>query len=645
MKKTIRLSRGVVSRPVSGLIYAGLTAFLALFLCFSGLSQAAETMKLLGSGCAYVPTMNRDSCWSTYEYCTNGTVPKTADVTLKYALPGDKAYSDSLKDVSALKSVEASKAGCAKIYVTGLKMPTIAVDNIPCVGEKCYPEYVWWNQSFLYKKKVSGNLSTMSENVTQYIYLNMSLNGSTEKFFCNFTVPTANATLGYVYYNNQYDYICVNSLETAAVLTDINDGNSTDYLDKEVNLVGWYHMNTGLIGTAAPIVDKSIYKQNCTTTGTVIFNAGNVGKDILYDATYLHNCTDKNQLEGATAFTIIMWYKPADLTGTRFLFAKWAPGYLLYALYTSGTTLTFEGGGKDATATIGLMSWQHIVVTMNSTSWLNLYINGTWKDNSAGVATALGTGSTALIIAGADYANSANGYIDDVRFYNRTLSDNEIKAIYAAESNGYFSPGTTEERGIYIITPSFVPPTDNNTVTVHAYSYFNVTTDAAASSCWLQLNVTNYTMDNVSSSEWFVNVTALTNGNYTFLGFCNNSVNNVSSTGPYWVYINFSVVPFENPYGVILQCDLCAPLPIKTQYCLGNSLVTFRERVSCVGGWCMAPNQTDITLCANGCADNITALGSDCAPPMLNIVVEAFAIVIIFLMLAFYFTTKRRKRR
>jgi hypothetical protein len=77
----------------------------------------------------------------------------------------------------------------------------------------------------------------------------------------------------------------------------------------------------------------------------------------------------------------------------------------------------------------GLNIWTHVVVTRTSTGIANFYINGVESGtaNQNGGTPAAGTMN---LLIGGDSSHAWDGFIDEVRIYNRVLSPDEIKQLY-----------------------------------------------------------------------------------------------------------------------------------------------------------------------------------------------------------------------
>lgn len=103
-----------------------------------------------------------------------------------------------------------------------------------------------------------------------------------------------------------------------------------------------------------------------------------------------------------------------------------SPRVLSFYLYTPG-----YGTSAFSTAVINFTSWTNITVT-NTNGFSSLYINGTYLNKSQTARPPAGTGNTNFIKFGNATLNVHHfkGKMDDIRFYRRALTDEEVKYLY-----------------------------------------------------------------------------------------------------------------------------------------------------------------------------------------------------------------------
>jgi hypothetical protein len=139
-----------------------------------------------------------------------------------------------------------------------------------------------------------------------------------------------------------------------------------------------------------------------------------------------------------TNFSVSAWVNPATMDADRQIVSRGYDGTnTQWELKTStaGGKVFFrswQGGhvGVESSATIPTETWTHLVGTFDGTTW-RIYINGT-LDNSAVAAAPLVTARHA-VIGGVDtptgFRQLWDGLIDDVRIYDRALTNEEIDAL------------------------------------------------------------------------------------------------------------------------------------------------------------------------------------------------------------------------
>jgi hypothetical protein len=142
---------------------------------------------------------------------------------------------------------------------------------------------------------------------------------------------------------------------------------------------------------------------------------------------------------GTGSFTVVAWvkaeggdgrivYKYDNVSTTRgFMLLVNASIQADFKLFdTGGSSQANVGGGPLTDVSDG---WHHVVGVRDGTA-TRIYIDGIEKDNNTG-ATADVSGTTEMRI-GADIFNDKwfDGILDDVRIYDRALSDDEITRLY-----------------------------------------------------------------------------------------------------------------------------------------------------------------------------------------------------------------------
>ncbi len=150
--------------------YLKYIGFIAIAFMIMMPFASAETVKLVSNTdiCEYDDILEKDFCKSVYEVCESGISPDMKKLSFQFdskkGAQTDKELTYATKEISILK------ANCKQIEITAWKNPYLDVDNIPCFDGNCWPEYAWWNSSWIDKFNV-----TVTGNVTSYpLQLNLT---------------------------------------------------------------------------------------------------------------------------------------------------------------------------------------------------------------------------------------------------------------------------------------------------------------------------------------------------------------------------------------------------------------------------------------------------------------------------------------
>ncbi|MGM5480079.1 MAG: DUF2341 domain-containing protein [Nanobdellota archaeon] len=223
--------------------------------------------------------------------------------------------------------------------------------------------------------------------------------------------------------------------------------------------------------------------------------------------------------------------------------------------------------------------WYHVAGVYDGSN-IRLYVNGEEIDSGSHSGTV--NPSTSDLYVGARYVYGStdrefNGSIDEVKYWNRSLSPEEINASYILDANAFkrnvtsLVNGThsfdacvidkggnkncTETRSIIIDQNipeiSYVPPTpEDNEYTSENWVYVNVSVvEQNLDTVTLDWNGTNETLSCQGSSPNHVcgiNKTGLVTGNYTIKGYANDSAGFENNTLQRNV-----IVDLDNPLATI----------------------------------------------------------------------------------------------
>jgi len=240
----------------------------------------------------------------------------------------------------------------------------------------------------------------------------------------------------------------------------------------EVGLVAAYTFNEGTGTTVADVSGNN----NAGTLGSgVTWSAqGKFGNALAFNGSSLVTVPPSASLNLTAGMTLEAWILPTTASPSRkVLWKDWpGQGISIYGLgFGFGAAsnspegfFTNENGipvGLGSPPDLPLNAWSHVAATYDAaTSTMSLYVNGTLRDSRVIFASPspITTSTGALLIGGNTTSSSAlfQGRIDEVRIYNRALSQGEIQS----DMNTPVAPPT----------PDTTPPTTTTGLTATAVS-------------------------------------------------------------------------------------------------------------------------------------------------------------------------------
>jgi fibronectin type 3 domain-containing protein len=197
-------------------------------------------------------------------------------------------------------------------------------------------------------------------------------------------------------------------------------------------LVASYNFNAG---TGTTLADSSGNANTGTITGATWSTAGKNGGALSFNGTSNYvQVADSASLDLTTGMTLEAWVRPSALgTAWRTVLFKTQTGGFVYTLYANQDTTRPVGqvniGGEInaiGSAALGLNAWSHLAATFDGSA-LRVYVNGSL------VATTVITGSipisTGVLRIGGNsvWGEWYAGLMDDVRIYNRALTQAQIQ--------------------------------------------------------------------------------------------------------------------------------------------------------------------------------------------------------------------------
>jgi hypothetical protein len=453
--------------------------------------------------------------------------------------------------------------------------PTISV-NVPSNNSRWNTSTISFNVTLNEAGSWCGFSLNMTANVTMgntsTIHFNYTQTGLDDgeyniTFSCNDTV-NYKVNSGYYYFSvdtvfpnisfvdptlddgdatgNDWIYVNVSVSDSAS--------NISTFIDFDDSLVGWWRMDdVNQSGIGALVHDSSVYGNNGTAIGDATqTDAGYFGKGYSFDGSGDYIEIPKAMARNDQNQTFSLWvYPESNVDDGQMIRTSGVPsdrGFSIHYGAGGGVWYYFVFGTSVFTRPpYTLNNWVHILVTITDNS---THKNVTLYENGSYVTSGLSTLDYAGLDEKGRISNNFNGTIDDVMIFNRSLTLQEIQALYANQTSRYLErnftdlsegnhtfraytqdmAGNVNSTGMRTVTRDLTEPTitviipTNNTYLNSATPGFNITLSEAGSWCGFSLNMTaNVTMENTTASR--------TSFNYTHAGLADGSYNITFSHG------------------------------------------------------------------------------------------------------------------
>jgi len=330
-----------------------------------------------------------------------------------------------------------------------LKLGNDAVDAIPILGGFEFPFAIW--DSYPYRYEIESNATgvyviNVNDTYAPDLWTLNAAGGETKYLYCAVSGCTdGNWTVG-----NSTD-------ETANENGDSGTGyNPTDVW--ESSLEGVYHMNE----TGKLYDSTSLSRHSAVPVGTLSSHDGMFGNSAWFDGSEDYAEIDGIYDTTVTSGSISFWMN-TTVTGTdEFPIGYWKNGNDYWYVYMQADD-NFRWYGKKGgqgryicyhdknSVDVRDGVWHHVVVRWNGSS-CEFYTDGlnvttgqfNYENGGFGGADA----NTRIGGYNDGFAYSYTGTLDEVRFYNRTLSFAEIQEQYYNGINNLTSLGDAESTGI-----------------------------------------------------------------------------------------------------------------------------------------------------------------------------------------------------
>jgi len=219
-----------------------------------------------------------------------------------------------------------------------------------------------------------------------------------------------------------------------------------------------YSDTTGLVAaynfdelSGPTVLDASGNNNNGTITGAARTITAKYGQALSFTGSHYVTIPDAPSLDLTNSMTIEAWVRPTSLSSWRTIILKENGSEMAYGLYASGGSnrpsgwvrinpTTGDSQSVYSSSALTTNTWNHIATTYDGTS-LKIYKNGILVGTRNQTGNMYVSGNPLRIGGNLIWGEYFRGQIDDVRVYNRALTQTEIQSDMNTPVNS--TPDTT----------------------------------------------------------------------------------------------------------------------------------------------------------------------------------------------------------
>jgi hypothetical protein len=216
-----------------------------------------------------------------------------------------------------------------------------------------------------------------------------------------------------------------------AVITDAQAIGTIASDDGAPGLVAAYGFNET---TGTNVLDSSGNDLTGVISGATRTTTARSGQALTFDGVNDWVTVNDAAALDVTTVTLEAWVRPTTLSGWRTVIMKETANSLAYTLYAHDNAprpaAYINNGGPDldvlGTVALPVNAWTHLAMTYDGAT-MRLYMNGTLAATRSATGNILATADPLRIGGNAPWGEYFAGQIDDVRIYNRALTEAEIQ--------------------------------------------------------------------------------------------------------------------------------------------------------------------------------------------------------------------------
>ncbi len=283
--------------------------------------------------------------------------------------------------------------------------------------------------------QVTVNWTASTDDVAVTGYRLERCQGAGCTSFAQIATPTGTAytdtavTAGTTY---RYQVRAVDPSGTLGAYSSIASATTPDAPPTPPGLMGAWAFNEG---TGTTTADASGNGNTGTLVGATWSTQGRYGGALSFNGSSLVRVADSASIDLTSAMTLSAWIMPtATQNGWRTVMQRQTDSYFLNASSDAGALRPAGGAtiGSGSPLVYGptanpVNTWTHVALTYDG-STMRLFVNGTQVASTAASGTIQATDNPLWIGGNNPYGEYFTGLIDDVRVYNRALTQADIQA-------------------------------------------------------------------------------------------------------------------------------------------------------------------------------------------------------------------------
>ncbi len=224
-------------------------------------------------------------------------------------------------------------------------------------------------------------------------------------------------------------------------------------------------------GSGTTTADQSGRGNTGTISNAVWVTGGKFNKALSFNGTNAWVAVaDSATLDLTNGMTLEAWVRPTIVGGWQTAIVKEQPGNLAYGIYSNTSANRYEAEvyvngatrALNGTTQLPVAVWSHLAATYDGTT-LRVYLNGNQTAQLAQAGSIVNSNSPLRIGGNSVWGEYFNGLIDEVRVYNRALSQVEIQSDMGRS-----------------VTPDNTPPTITATTPANGAAGVNAGTSPTA---------------------------------------------------------------------------------------------------------------------------------------------------------------------